>query len=122
MISRNNGLDEAHEALHTHYQNRCQLFDARQNVLCGSAEKKLPICVTICTQQPDCQGQKLLAGLVGYVKANGLAEYVDIDATFSSRPQVEGTIGVTIGDLVLDIEDYSVETLGKVIEEGVKAL
>ena len=83
-----------------------QIFDARQNVLCGSAEKKLPICVTICTQQKDCKGQQLLAGLVGFVKANGLAEKVDIDATFSSRPQVEGTIGVTIGDLVLDLSSF----------------
>ena len=91
-------------------------------MLCGSAEKKLPICVTICTQQPDCQGQKLLAGLVGYVKANGLAEQVDIDATFSSRPQVEGTIGLTIGDLVLDMEDYSVESLGQAIKDGIAAL
>ena len=116
------GSHEAHEALHTHYQNRGQIFDARQNVLCGSAEKKLPICVTICTQQQDCQGQQLLANLVGFVKANGLAEQVDIDATFSSRPQAEGTIGITIGDLVLDKDDYSVETLGKAIKDGVKAL
>ena len=116
------GSHEAHEALHTHYQNRGQIFDARQNVLCGSAEKKLPICVTICTKQQNCQGQQLLANLVGFVKANGLAEMVDIDATFSSRPQAEGTIGITIGDLVLDKDDYSVETLGKAIQDGVKAL
>ncbi len=116
------GSHEAHEALHTRYQNRGQIFDARQNVLCGSAEKKLPICVTICTQQQDCNGQELLVGLVGFVKQNGLAEKVDIDATFSSRPQKEGTIGITIGDLVLDMEDYSIETLGQAIKEGVAAL
>ena len=116
------GSHEAHEALHTHYQNRGQIFDARQNVLCGSAEKKLPICVTICTQQQDCNGQQLLSGLVGFVKANGLAENVDIDATFSSRPQKEGTIGVTIGDMVLDMDDCNVEALGKAIIDGVKAL
>ncbi len=116
------GSHEAHEALHTRYQNRGQIFDARQNVLCGSAEKKLPICVTICTQQKDCKGQQLLAGLVGFVKANGLAEMVDIDAAFSSRPQVEGTIGITIGNLILDMEEYSVETLGKAIKDGIAAL
>ncbi|MBE6379355.1 MAG: 4Fe-4S dicluster domain-containing protein [Lentisphaerae bacterium] len=116
------GSHEAHEKLHTHYQNRGQIFDARQNVLCGSAEKKLPVCVTICTQQKDCHGQRLLSELVGFVKANGLAEQVDIDAAFSSRPQVEGTIGVTIGDLVLDMEDYNAESLGRAIIDGVKAL
>ena len=116
------GSHEAHEALHTHYQNRGQIFDARQNVLCGSAAKKLPICVTICTKQQDCQGQQLLSGLVGFVKANGLAEMVDIDAALSSRPQKEGTIGVTIGDMVLDKNDCNVEALGKAIIDGVKAL
>ena len=75
-----------------------------------------------CTKQQNCQGQQLLANLVGFVKANGLAEMVDIDATFSSRPQAEGTIGLTIGDLVLDMDDHSIETLGKAIQEGVKAL
>ena len=116
------GSHEAHEALHTHYQNRGQIFDARQNVLTGSAEKKLNICVTICTNQKDNNSQKLLLDLVGFVKSNGLAEQVDIDAALSSRPLPTGTIGITIGDMVLDADDCSIDTLGKAIINGVKAL
>ncbi len=118
----NPGSHKAHEELHTHYQNRGQLFDAREAVLRGSAEKKLPICVTICTNQKDCAGQKLLAGLVGFVKDQGLSERVDIDAAFSSRPDAEGTIGVTIGELVLDKEDYTLDKLCQAVAAGVKAL
>ena len=116
------GSHEAHEALHTYYQNRGQIFDARQEVLVGSAEKKLPICVTICTKQEDCKSQKLLSELVGFVKANGISEQVDISAAFSSRPQLKDTIGITIGSWAPENEDCSVETLGKVILEEVKAL
>ncbi|MBE6369104.1 MAG: 4Fe-4S dicluster domain-containing protein [Lentisphaerae bacterium] len=116
------GSHEAHEALHTYYQNRGQIFDARQEVLTGSAEKKLPICVTICTKQEDCKSQKLLSELVGFVKANGISEQVDISAAFSSRPQLKDTIGITIGSWAPENEDCSVETLGKVILEEVKAL
>jgi uncharacterized membrane protein len=58
----------------------------------------------------------------GSIKFDVGESALDIDATFSSRPQAEGTIGITIGDLVLDKDDYSVETLGKAIKDGVKAL
>jgi len=96
------GSQEAHHLLHTYYQNRSQLFDARVSVLQGSAPTRLPIAVTICANQENCPGQKLLGLIVEYVKTNGYQDRVDIDATFSSRPSEDGTICVTVGDKIID--------------------
>jgi len=96
------GSHEAHHDLHTFYYNRSQLFDARVPVLHGKAENRLPITVTICANQENCPGQTLLALIVDFVKKNGYSDKVEIDATFSSRPQSDGTICVTIGNTVVD--------------------
>ncbi|MDD3118259.1 MAG: NADH-dependent [FeFe] hydrogenase, group A6 [Victivallales bacterium] len=96
------GSHEAHHSLHTYYQNRSQLFDAKVPVLRGKAEERLPITVTICANQKNCPGQMLLALIVDFVKKSGYTDRVDIDAAFSSRPQPDGTICVTIGDMVVD--------------------
>lgn len=96
------GSHEAHHSLHTYYQNRSQLFDARVPVLKGSAERLLPITVTICAGEEHCPGQNLLALIVDYVKKHNYADLVDICATFSSRPEKDGTICVTVGDKVVD--------------------
>ncbi|MCP3966981.1 MAG: 2Fe-2S iron-sulfur cluster binding domain-containing protein [Lentisphaerae bacterium] len=96
------GSHEAHHTLHTKYVNRSQLFDAKIPVVRGTEDNRLPIIVTICAKQQDCPGQKLLALIVDYVKKNGYGEKVDIDAAFSSRPEADGTICVTVGNQVVD--------------------
>lgn len=96
------GSHEAHHSLHTFYQNRSQLFDARVPVLTGTADKLLPITVTICATEDDCPGQTLLGMIVDYIKRNNYSEKVDVAATFTSRPEKDGTICVTIGDRVVD--------------------
>jgi NADH-quinone oxidoreductase subunit G len=96
------GSHEAHHTLHTRYQNRSQLFDAKIPVLRGTEDERLPIIVTICTQQKNCPGQTLLGMIVEYVKSKGYADKVDIDAAFSSRPEADGTICVTVGDQIVD--------------------
>ncbi len=116
------GSHEAHEALHTQYQNRSQIFEARQSVLAGSAEKKLPISVTISTRQQNCQGQQLLANLVGYVKEKGIAEQVDIDAAFSGRTQAADEVRLVIGETLMTAAEFDADTIGKMIEKGVKDL
>ena len=92
------GSHDAHENLHTHYQNRSQLFDAKLTVLKGSEPRLLPITVTICTRLQDCPGQALLGELAGFVKASGLAERVELIAAFTSRPADNGELCVTVGD------------------------
>jgi len=101
------GSHAAHEALHTHYSNRSQLFDARIPVMRGGAEKRLPITVTICANRSDCPGKLLLGLLVDYVKGQSWSDRVDIDAAFSSRQRVEGTIGVTIGEAVTESCEFT---------------
>jgi NADH-quinone oxidoreductase subunit G len=96
------GSREAHHCLHTRYNNRSQLFDAKVPVITGTAAKKLPVIVTICANQPDCPGQTLLGLIVKYVKEKGYEDLVDVEAAFSSRRQTDGTICVTVGDAVID--------------------
>ena len=99
------GSHEAHTRLHTHYQNRSQLFDAKSPILRSKKEDALPICVTLCTKQSKCPGQELLGRVVEFVKQKGWADSVNIDAAFSSRPEADGTISVTVGDVVIPRND-----------------
>lgn len=100
------GSHEAHELLHTEYQNRSQIFDARIPVIDGQAEQKLPITVTICTQQKECPGQLLLGKISDYVKEAGYADKVKLEAAFSSRPDEAGTVCVTVGDLPFERTNF----------------
>ncbi len=92
------GSHEAHEKLHTNYHNRSQIFDAKSVILQGNAENPLVICVTICTKQENCPGQKLLAQVADFLKKEDLAEKVTLMAAFSSRPEEDGTLAVSVGD------------------------
>lgn len=96
------GSHEAHEALHTYYRDRSQLTGATVSVLKGEGDDLLPITVTINARAEKCPGQILLAKLVEYVSANGLANRVDINAVFDANQRVEGTVGITVGDRVLE--------------------
>ncbi len=96
------GNPEAHHLLHTVYQNRSQLFDAKIPVLRGSAPQRLQITVTICAKQEDCPGQLLLGMIAAYVKEHGYLDRADIDAAFSSRHSGDGTICVTVGEQVVE--------------------
>lgn len=130
------GSHEAHHSLHTAYQNRSQLFDAKIPVMRGTAEKRLPITVTICAKQENCPGQLLLGMISKYVKDQGYAELVDIDAAFSSRQGAGGTICVTIGDCIVERAEFtnavnteeqitnqkSFEKIKKAIDQGIKDL
>lgn len=101
------GSHEAHHSLHTKYQNRSQLFDAKIPVIRGSAEYRLPITVTIAANQDDCPGQLLLGMIDKYVKEKGCVDQVDLDAAFSSRAEEKGTICVTVGDQVVERTEFT---------------
>lgn len=96
------GSHDAHENLHTHYQNRSQLFDAKLTVLKGSEPRLLPITVTICTRLQDCPGQALLGLIVKYIRDKHYEDKVEVTAAFSSRSNPDGTICVTVGDQKID--------------------
>lgn len=111
------GSHEAHDRLHTHYQNRSQLFDATILVHSGNDRRRLPITISICTNQKDCPGQALLALVVDYIKAQGWQDHVDIFAGFTSREDPAGTVCVAIGDEVIDSGSF---TLASAPEDQVK--
>lgn len=96
------GCEKAHHSLHTKYQNRSQIFDAKMPVLKGEGNDLVPITVTICASQEDCPGKNLLARIVRYVKDNKWDEKVNVEAAFSSRNRLDGTICVTVGEENLD--------------------
>lgn len=96
------GSHEAHHLLHTCYQNRSQLFDAKIPVSRGTAKERLPITVTICTKQENCPGQLLLGMIASYIKQRGYTDRIDLDAAFSSRDDEDGTICVTVGDSIVE--------------------
>ncbi len=96
------GSEEAHHELHTVYQNRSQLFDAKIPVMRGTAKERLPITVTICAKQDNCPGQLLLGMIASYVKKNSYTPMTDLDAAFSSRSEMDGTICVTVGTQVVE--------------------
>ncbi len=108
------GSHEAHTRLHTHYQNRSQLFDAKSPILHSENADALPICVTLCTKQEQCSGQELLGRVVAFVKEKGWENSVNIDAAFSSRPEADGTISVTVGDVVIPRNGSVEETFAEV--------
>ncbi len=96
------GSHEAHELLHTAYQNRSQIFDAKIPILRGKTSNSLPITVTICAKQKNCPGQLLLGMIASYVKEKGYVDRINLDAAFSSRESEDGTICVTVGDQVVE--------------------
>lgn len=100
------GSHEAHHTLHTTYTNRSQIFDARIPALQGTADKRLQITTTICANQENCPGRLLLGMVVKYVKEKGYADNVDVWAAFSSRPESDGTVLITIGDMMFDRCDF----------------
>ncbi|MGL6193812.1 MAG: [FeFe] hydrogenase, group A, partial [Thermoguttaceae bacterium] len=130
------GSHEAHHRLHTAYQNRSQIFDAKIPVIRGTAKNLLPITVTICAKQDNCPGQLLLGMISDYVKAQGYEDRVELDAAFSSRPESDGTICVTVGDQIVERAKFTnavntieqienqvaFESIKKGIESGIASL
>ncbi len=130
------GSHKAHEMLHTHYQNRSQIFDAKIPVLRGTKSVCLPITVTICAKQENCPGQLLLGMISDYVKKQKYTDCVNIDAAFSSRVQEDGTICVTVGSQSIERTKFTnaqntieqltnqaaFESIKKAIDDGVKSL
>ncbi|MFA6815486.1 MAG: [FeFe] hydrogenase, group A, partial [Lentisphaeria bacterium] len=92
------GNPVAHHLLHTKYANRSQIFDAKLPIIRGTDEKRLPITLTICAQQEDCPGEKLLGMISEYIKVNKYCDKIDLDAAFSSRQECDCSICVTVGD------------------------
>ncbi len=115
------GSHEAHSRLHTIYTNRSQLFDAKSPILHSKNENAISICVTICTRQKECHGQELLGKIVQFVKDKGIADQVNIDAAFSVRPEIDGTIAVSVSDIAIPRSD-SVDATFRNVRQAIETI
>ena len=102
----------------------------------GTAPDRFMITVTICAKQDNCPGQLLIGMISEYVRSKNYTDKVDMDAAFSSRPEQDGTICVTIGDEVVERTKFrnalntleqlqnqaAFETIKKKIDESVAKL
>ncbi|MBQ4334529.1 MAG: iron hydrogenase small subunit [Myxococcaceae bacterium] len=115
------GSHEAHELLHTHYQNRGQIFEAKVPVMRGTADKRLPVTVTVC-DDGDCAGAKLVDQIAAHIKAMNLADRVDLDAAVASRKPAG--LCVSVGDHVVEVGEpaAAIEEIKKAIDSGVASL
>jgi NADH-quinone oxidoreductase subunit G len=117
------GSHEAHKRLHTSYTNRSQIFDVKIPVLRGTQADCLQITVTVSAQEKDSPGKDMLAQIVDYVRNNGFADKVNIDAAFSSSLKAPGEICVTVGDEIIkpcDSNKIEFENIKKVISSILK--
>lgn len=110
------GSHKAHELLHTHYQNRSQLFDAKLPIIRGTKDNRLAVTVTIPTAGDTSAAQDLLGAISQYVKESGYADSVDLDAAFTSCADANC--------VTVDCEEIApaIDSVKQAIDNGVKAL
>ncbi|OQA85428.1 MAG: NADP-reducing hydrogenase subunit HndC [Lentisphaerae bacterium ADurb.Bin242] len=98
---------KAHHLLHTEYENRNGMFDARYMVEKGTAAKRVPVAVCI-TPAGDAahKAEKVLARLMDQVESMDVADKVDIEAAYCPASITDRKAGdVIIGDVHLDGSD-----------------
>jgi len=98
---------KAHHLLHTEYENRNGMFDARYMVEKGTAAKRVPIAVCI-TPAGDAahKAENVLAQLMRQVESMGVADKVDIEAAYCPASVTDRKAGdVIIGDVHVDGAD-----------------
>ncbi|MDD3153856.1 MAG: [FeFe] hydrogenase, group A [Victivallaceae bacterium] len=118
------GSHEAHEALHTVYQNRSQVFDPKSIVINGSAPRKVEITVTLSARKAGSPGEALLNRVCEFVRKENLAEQVVLSAAFSARDTDFDKSCVTIGESAIDGADLDTrfDQIESAIRTAVNAL
>lgn len=109
------GSHKAHELLHTHYQNRSQLFDAKLPIIRGTKDNRLTVTVTIPTKGDNAAATELLGAVSQFVQDSGYMDSVDLDAAFTAE---------NVNCVTVDCEEIapSIDSVKEAIEKGVKAL
>ncbi len=90
----------AHELLHTGYQNRRRMTDARLTLIGGAEQERIPVSVCVGTSCFLNGSQEILKGLMEYVQGQGLEDAVHLSATFCMERCGDGP-SVCVGDEVL---------------------
>ncbi|MBR4752500.1 MAG: [Thermoguttaceae bacterium] len=114
------GSHEAHELLHTTYQNRSQVFDAKIPAMRGTDAKRVSITVTVCAENNAELGEKYVSDISDYVNAKGYVSAVDLDVAFSAMHNECVVVGSqSVGDLACDC---AMKKIQAAIDEEVAAI
>ncbi|MFW5712470.1 MAG: [FeFe] hydrogenase, group A [Spirochaetota bacterium] len=79
------GSEAAHQLLHTSYRSRKRIADAQIPLVRGTGEEKTTVRVCVGTSCFLRGSQNLLTTLIHRIEEEGLAELVDVSATFCSE-------------------------------------
>ena len=112
----------AHELLHTAYENRDSIFDARYLVQKGSSPKcvSIAVCVTPASDE-DHKAERVLNNMISLADALGVASRVDIEAAYAPASAAGRKAGeVMIGTVKLDGADT--EAVKRVLTEELAKL
>ena len=101
------GSHKAHHELHTAYQGRGQIFNAKELIFGEPGENKTDILVSIHTQGKKSTAEDTLLGaIVAYADKKGLADKLCITASFEPGKNEDNRVLVAIGD---DVNYYQFE-------------
>lgn len=114
------GCHKAHHLLHTEYENRNGMFDARYLVKKGTASKCVPVAVCITPGKDSAhKAENVLAQILRQVESMGVADRVDISAAYCPQSVTDRMAGeVIIGDVHVDGADSA--KVAKCIEDALK--
>jgi len=112
------GGHKAHELLHTEYQNRKRIL-TQDIALTDSAHQKIKVSVCVGTSCYQRGAQKLMHGLIDYVKGNDLDDSVNVVATFCYENCSDGPT-IKIGQNV--INNCTMEIAQQAISDQLKIL
>ncbi len=113
---------KAHELLHTAYENRDSVFDARYLVQKGSSPKcvSIAVCVTPANDE-DHKAERVLNSMISLADALGVSSRVDIEAAYAPASATGRKAGeVMIGTVKLDGADM--EAVKRVLAEELAKL
>lgn len=95
------GGHQAHEVLHTGYQNRRRLLESELRLIGGGQTERIPVSVCVGTSCFLNGSQEILKGLMEHVESQGLEEMVSLGATFCMESCCKGP-SVQVGDRVME--------------------
>lgn len=113
---------KAHELLHTTYENRDGIFEARTILKKGTAPKRVPlaVCVTPAADQEHFS-EKILRDMMIVVEKLGVADKVDFEASYCPAAMTDRTPGeVLVGDI--RFKNASEDVISKAIMDAVSKL
>lgn len=100
------GSHKAHHLLHTGYEDRACVFDARYPVMKGAAKDRLSISVSV-SPSDNGKGRETLSRIAGHVESIGATDKVDVEAAFRPAAACAKRCAVKVGGCSFDEDDFA---------------